>query len=209
MAVPHNHSGQDHLANFLQGLLHLPPRTFQYMSVYGDEVEYTFWEENRENDRFCQSMRLLDHGPAHPLEYINFSAFLARVFARGVVDTTRFCALITDEFLGLYWPYNKQADRSEPYVLAAAQWMTHAGAAMWEMCEKKAYAAKGFNLKWWDRWQARFEQVSVNDSGFGNQAREAAAEALKQMAASKEGGSTSLSVIEAFGLGVKDWGDEE
>ncbi|KAK7961706.1 uncharacterized protein PG986_002531 [Apiospora aurea] len=203
IAVPHNHRGQDHLVSFLQELPHLPPRTFQYISGSGDLVDYTFWEDDRRNDQFCQNMRLLD------TEYVNFSAFLARVFARGVVDTTRFCALVTKEFLGLYWPYNKQAYRSEPYVLAAAQWMTHAGAAMWEMCEKKAYAAKGFNPKWWGWWQARFAQVAEDDSGFSEQAREASAEALKQMAVLKEDGCAGLSVIEAFGLNVKDWEGEE
>ncbi|KAK8075729.1 hypothetical protein PG997_010392 [Apiospora hydei] len=164
---------------FLQELLRLPPRTVQYISGSGDVVDYTFWEDDRRNDQFCQNMRLLD------TEYVNFSAFLARVFARGVIDTTRFCALVTKDGL------------------------THVGAAMWEMCEKKAYAAKGFNTKWWGRWQARFEQVAEGDSGFSDQAREAAAEALKQMVVLKEDGSTGLSVIEAFGLNVKDWEDEE
>ncbi|KAK8064484.1 hypothetical protein PG994_007122 [Apiospora phragmitis] len=184
MAVPHNHSGQDRLVSFLQELWRLPPHSVQYISAHGDAVEHTSWEDDRQNDRFCQSMRLLDHGPAHPPEHVNFSAFLARVLARGVVDTTRFCALVMDAFLGLRWPYNKQADRSAPCVLAAAQWMEHAGAALWELCEKKAYAARGFNLK-------------------------AAAAALRRMTVSEEGGSTGFSIIEAFGPSVKDWEDEE
>ncbi|KAK8133212.1 hypothetical protein PG999_001385 [Apiospora kogelbergensis] len=202
IAIPHNHNGQDRLIGLLQELRRLPPRTVHYIS--GDVKEHTFWEKDKEGEQFCQSLRLLDHA-----KYANLSAFQARVFAHGLVDTTRFCALITDEFLGLHWPYNKRPEKSEPYVLAAGQWMTHAGAALWEMCEKKAYAVKGFNMKWWARWQARFEQVAADGSGFSGQAREAATEALKLMAVSKEGGSAGILVIEAFGLLVKDWEDED
>lgn len=141
--------------------------------------------------------------------YVNLSAFLARVFAAGVMDTTRFCALTTNEFLGLHWPYNKEADKSEPFILAGAQWITHAGGAMWEVCDKKAYAAKSFNTRWWARWEARFGQVNTSNSEFSQQARDAAAEALQRMGMAKEGPPAELSVIASFGLMVKDWEDEE
>ncbi|KAK6829784.1 hypothetical protein PG987_010368 [Apiospora arundinis] len=210
IAIPHSHSGQDRLVSLLQELWRLPPQTIHYISGDDVEEEYTFWESD-ENDQFCQNMRLLDSdaNPTNPAKYVNFSAFLARVFARGLVDTTRFCALITGEFLGLRWPYNKRPEKGEPHVLAAAQWVAHAGPALWEMCEKKAYAAKGFNPTWWARWRDRFGQVAADDSGFGGQARGAAAEALRQMATFEEGEGSlvGLSVVEAFGLNVKDWED--
>lgn len=141
--------------------------------------------------------------------YLNFTAFMARVFAAGVMDTTRFSALHSDQFLGLHWPYNKQADQSEPYVRAAAEWMMHAAAAMWEVCDRKAYAARAFNAKWWARWEARFQRVAEGDSGFSPTAREAAVGALKQMEAAKEGRLVEPSVIESLGLMVKDWDDDD
>ena len=147
--------------------------------------------------------------PQNIQAYVNLSAFLARVFAAGVVDTTRFCTLTTNEFLGQHWPYNKEADKSEPFILAGAQWIAYAGAGMWEVCDKKAYAAKGFNTGWWDRWEARFVRVNRGDSGFSQEAQDAAAEALQNMRLAKEEASTGLSVITSFGLMVKDWEDDE
>lgn len=139
--------------------------------------------------------------------YLNFAAFLARVFAAGVMDTTRFSELGTNQFLGLSWPYNKQADKSEPYVRAAAEWMVHAAAAMWEVCDKEAYAGKAFNRGWWARWEARFARVTAGDSGFGLEARGAAERALQQMDKAREGRLAGHSVVEALGLVVKDGED--
>ena len=127
------------------------------------------------------------------------------------MDTTGFSELSTDLFLGLRWPYNKLADKSEPYVLAAAEWMMHAAAVTWEVCDKKAYAGRAFNAGWWTRWETRFARVTADDSdsGFSPKAREAAAGALRQMAMAKDGRLVGPSVVEALGLVVKDWEDDE
>lgn len=132
------------------------------------------------------------------------------MFAGGVLDTTAFSALGSPQFLGLHWPYNTQAEPSEPYVRAAAAWMAHAAAAMWEVCDRRAYAGRAFNAGWWARWEARFERVAAAaDAGFSPKARDAAAGALQHMERAKDGRLAGPLVVEALGLAVKDGEDDE
>ena len=80
-----------------------------------------------------------------------------------------------------YADSTEQAKRYEPYAAAAAQWILHAGDALFELCEKDI---RGLGMRWsstlWDSWKAKFEEVQ-EDKRFSEAARDLVRQALEHM----------------------------
>jgi hypothetical protein len=107
-------------------------------------------------------------------QYLNFSAFLARLLAGGVIETTRLSALVSPSPFGEgniadTKPYIDSLDavrRYKRYAPQAVQWILHAGGALFEMCEKDVtveIGAQRWNHELWESWKAKFKAVSVDN----------------------------------------------
>nr|POE94698.1 hypothetical protein CFP56_16935 [Quercus suber] len=213
MDVPANHPGQDNLVTFLLELQRLPRHRITYH--VGEEVfEKEMWSLTPANryDGFEQWMWDLNQGipvgapqadrsddPAP--SYQNFSAFLARLLSGGVVEATRLSALVRPSLFGDKSPSGSSAARYEPYVCAAAQWILHAGRALFEMCEKETVVEIG-PYKWtpavWKMWKVKFVTVLEMEQ-FGEKCHELVARVVERMSEiEQEGVTTDVVSIDAL-----------
>lgn len=150
-------------------------------------------------------------------EYLNFSAFLARLLAGDISAGINLCALIRRPespfctqkiaWTAKFADSTEQAKRYQPYACAAAQWILYAGEALFELCNKDI---RGFGFKWskalWESWKAKFEEVK-DDKRFTDPARDFAHKAVARMNILEEG-KGKIGIIEKFGL-VSWRGEEE
>ena len=152
--------------------------------------------------------------------YLNFSAFLARLLAAGVVETTSLCALTSSEF-GRSSPTAKatashaDADAAareyEPYAAAAAQWIVQGGPALYEMCVKDVVfqiGRKKWTLALWESWKTKFEAVSKDDR-YSSPTREMAKQALEKMAILENEGVANPGIISKFNPAISNDMEEE
>nr|POE48937.1 hypothetical protein CFP56_39034 [Quercus suber] len=221
--VQTDHPGQDHLVAFLQELQQLPRHNVQYH--VGEEVfTKELWHLKAQNryDGFEQWMWELDQGKfvggrqveqsgeaAH--SYQNFSAFSARLLSNGVIEATRLSALVPPSPFATKSPNRSTAGHYEPYAGAAAQWILHAGAALFEMCEKETLVEIGA-YKWtptvWKNWKQKFEAVGTTET-LSRECRELAAKVVEHMSKIERDGITT-EIVSTFGfMIVKEEDDEE
>ncbi|KND91997.1 hypothetical protein TOPH_03376 [Tolypocladium ophioglossoides CBS 100239] len=221
MEVPSDHPGQDRLVTLLQELQRLPRHSVPEL-VAGELSERELWTSTPAN-RF-EGLELwlweLDQGTftaAQQVEsshsvaasYVNFSAFLARLLAGGVEEATRMSALIQPSPFGTSSPlispkYPDAAEAArhyEPYASAAAQWVFHAGDALFEMCEKGVIIDIG-KQRWtralWNGWKAKFDTIAKADR-FSSQCRSLATQAVERMTQIEKSG-TSSNIVDRFGF---------
>lgn len=141
--------------------------------------------------------------------YSNFHAYLAKLFASGVVALDGWAKFSSHGFLQLSPPYSHSPESCEPYVLASVQWMLHAGPELFEMCDQKAYGALMYNKGWWERWKGRFVEVADPEEGFSEETQAMAKRALEKMDYAETVGCGELSMIEHYGYDVKYEGEDE
>lgn len=245
IVIPFDHPGQDRLVSLLQGLQRMPLHKVPwfYSDKIIDKKIYNLTPENG-YDYFQQWLWELDQGEHLQLivsisltslflgqfighqtvetdmkaaaEYMNFSAFLARLLAGGISAGIGLSALIrrpespfctqriawTAKFADSF----EQGQRYQPYACAAAQWIIYAGDSLSELCNNDI---RGFGVKWsrtlWDSWKAKFEEV-VDDKRFIDSARDLARKAVVCMIQLEEGkGKTGT--VQKFGL--TSWREEE
>lgn len=153
--------------------------------------------------------------------YVNFSAFLARLLAAGVVQTTRMSALIDKSSAfatsgpSSIAPYVDTAEavrHHEPYVGVAAQWILHAGDVVYEMCTRRALASIG-SPRWtqerWNGWKNKFEIIAM-DERFGKPARDFAARAAFRMGQlERQGGGSGTGIIKRLEFIVPEEQEDE
>ena len=134
------------------------------------------------------------------MSYINFSAFLARLLAAGVVEATRLSALIRPSPFGSRKPSGDSAEQYTPYASAAAEWIIYAGDVLFEMCEKDTLIQIG-KQKWtrtlWESWKVKFDAIAEIDQ-FSTHSRTLASLAANRMREIESTGITS-NVVEKFG----------
>ncbi|POR34425.1 Uncharacterized protein TPAR_05393 [Tolypocladium paradoxum] len=230
LRVPADHPGQQSVVAFLQELPRLPRH--KVPEVIGDTKEVRekeLWAQDTAYDGFEQWMYEVNEGnfmarqtpsgdPDAAVKYLNFSALMARLLAGGVIDTSRLSALRSPSPFAVGKPlispvHPDPADAArhyEPWLSAAAQWILHAGEALFELCEKKAFRELGSQV-WtrtqWDGWKLKFEAASKEDR-LSTQARQLASKALTQMAEVEKQG-VKESVFEALGFMSMDYGDDD
>ncbi|PNY29947.1 Uncharacterized protein TCAP_00137 [Tolypocladium capitatum] len=203
MDVPHDHPGQDRLVALLQQLQRLPQHG-DAEPVAGNlsegelraltpvkkcnALEQWLWELDQATFTGQQQVESSDSAAA---SYLNFSAFLARLLAGGVAEATRLSALIRPSPFGTSKPlisatYPDAAEAArhyEPYASAAAQWVSYAGDALFEMCEKGVLVEIG-RQKWtralWNSWKAKFDTIAKADQ-FSDQCRRFSTQAVERM----------------------------
>lgn len=142
---------------------------------------------------------------------------MARLLAAGVIDTSRASALrrpspfaIGHPLISPVHPDPADAARHyEPWMSAAAQWILHAGEALFELCEKRAFRELGqvWSRTQWDSWKLKFE-VASKEKKLSAPARELASKALERMAEVKEQGVKEC-VFQALGFTSMDDGEDE
>ncbi|XXH05598.1 hypothetical protein Hte_012030 [Hypoxylon texense] len=224
MKVPANHAGQDRLVSLLYELQQLPKHRVPWLAA-GNLIEKELWSLNAKNgyEGLNQWLWELDQGhftggrqveqdPAAALEYVNYSAFLARLLAKGVAEVTRLSALTLRSPFHRSFPSLAKTDidsaeavrHYEPYACAAAQWMIFAAEALCEMCNEGVLVAIG-EQRWtqglWDARKTNFEYVA-RDERFSEQARDYAAQAAERMvqAENHDFGKAEESIIQKFGF---------
>ncbi|KJZ74996.1 hypothetical protein HIM_05482 [Hirsutella minnesotensis 3608] len=204
MAIPFDHSGQDRLAALLLELQRLPrhdvPELYQ-------GLEQWLWEIDQGH---FTGTRQVETSSSAATAYMNFSAFIARLFANGIVETSRLCALIRPSPFALSKPlastrYSDPAEAAqhyEPYASAAAQWILFAGEDLFIMCQQNVILQVG-KQKWtralWDSWKAKFLIIAKAEQ-FSSQARGFATRALERIAETERSKASSTSVVEKFGF---------
>lgn len=205
MRIPANHEGQDRLVTMLQELQKLPPRRLPWLLSDGTMTDKELWSLTPANGyeyleqwlweldqgHFSGNQDIFEKDAGAAAAYLNFSAFVARLLASGVCQTIRLTPLKHQLFMrGLGVSDEGRARRYEPYVCAAAQWILHAGDALYYMCEKRILVEIGkkrFTLPMWNNWKAKFETVMKNTL-FADQTREWAAKVGHRMGKLEEHG---------------------
>ena len=87
-------------------------------------------------------LHLVEHGDKRVQQWLNYSAFLARLLAGGVVEILDGSDLVHGAFSerspsaksGI--DLTEDARRYEPHACGAAMWIIYAGDALFEMCEE-------------------------------------------------------------------------
>ncbi|KAI0010912.1 hypothetical protein F4779DRAFT_575958, partial [Xylariaceae sp. FL0662B] len=223
MRIPTTHPGQDRLVRLLQELERLPRRSVPWLAT-GRLTEKQLWELTpaTKYEGLEQWLWELDQGtftgtrqaerdPTVGLKYINFSAFLARLLANGLVETTRLSALIRpspfatpfSSFSKRYTDPGEAARHFEVYASAAAQWIIFAANALYEMCDKGVLADVG-KQRWtrslWNSWSSNFQAVTKEDH-FSASARDHAAQAIRHMKQLEEHGTKDEgNIVQKFGF---------
>ncbi|KAI1145780.1 hypothetical protein F4825DRAFT_467061 [Nemania diffusa] len=213
MKIPADSPAQDRLVSLIQELQGLPRRHAPWLAAGSlDERELWnlvpatqyeglpqwMWELNEGN--FATSK--LDSDPKLATEYINFSAFLARLLGGGIAEVTRLSALIRPSPFATSKASNPQlSPEFDPYAAAAAQWILYAGDVLFEMCQKGAMVEIG-SQRWtpsrWDSWKTNFGTI-IDDTRFSSQARQLAARAKERIAQIEEQGiNATESVVQKF-----------
>ena len=177
----------------------------------------TLWELTSENhyERLVDSLNFLERGRFDPAAwhhgnesgnsaYVNFSAFLARLFASDVANTFSLSALVArGAFMKIpprlpeAMPAGYQYSHCEPYALAAVQWISYAGSELFEMCEKYTICTPG-GRKQWDKWKRKFE-VLAEAEYIGERSRRVMKAALIRME-EIEKEEVATNIVDHFGL---------
>ncbi|KYK57257.1 hypothetical protein DCS_04264 [Drechmeria coniospora] len=221
MTVPADHPGQDGLVCLLQALQGMPKHTVP-VKVGVEFVDKELWSLTADNgyEGFEQWLWELDQGhftgtqqieesAAVATSYLNFSAFLARLLASGIVEATRMSPLIRPSPFatggplssGIYPEASVAAQHYEPYAVAATQWLLHASDALFEMCSKETLIEVGrqkWTLALWNGWRTKFDAIS-RAPRFSPRCRRLASEALDHMAEAERAGVTT-DVVGTFGF---------
>ncbi|KAG8417536.1 hypothetical protein J3458_005033 [Metarhizium acridum] len=215
MVVPHDHNSQNLLVALLQQLQRLPRHRVPHK--VGDEVVHKeLWVLTPENkyDGLEQWLWEIDQGftgtqrqvkHVESVEetaslYINFSSFLARLLASGVVETTRQSALIRPSAFATRNPETCLPEDYQPWASAAAQWVIYAGDALYELCKKEVTTEIGkqkWTLSLWEEWKSKFE-VAKSEK-FSAKTRAFASAAFEKMGEAERNGVTT-NVAVSFGF---------
>ncbi|KAI0378211.1 hypothetical protein F5Y04DRAFT_291450 [Hypomontagnella monticulosa] len=214
MKVPADHEAQDKLIALVQELQQLPKTRIPWVAV-GGATETTLWELTKENGYagLAQWLWELNEGTftqymkgnsSAATAYLNFSAFLSRLFASGTADTIRLSALLRPSpfATGALSSMVRDADQYQPYVSAGAQWILHAGNTLYELCEDHILIEVGkqrFTKTLWLSWKVKFEALGEEDE-FSTEVRDIARRAVAAMDQIEGAGvDPTKSVVEKFG----------
>ncbi|KAI1852747.1 hypothetical protein JX266_002288 [Neoarthrinium moseri] len=224
MKVPASHPGQDRLVDFMKELGRLPRHNVP--ALYYDPqriVEKEIWVLTRENnyDGFGQWMwerhegtfagwRQVETDSNAAAAYVNFSAFLARLLSSGTASLLGLSALVSPfASRSITAAASRDPQRYEPYIAAAAQWILHAGDALYEMSEMKVLAMVRWKRERWDSIKAKFDAVA-GDERFSTAAREWATKAVLSMENIEEqGAGGKKDVVASYRFPQLDEDEEE
>ena len=222
--VPADDSAQDRLIELLVQLQKLPQTPLKGVHWDGNSFyEKRLWVLNRANHNlpFEQMLAFCNPGeysmedkPENHVPYVNYSAFLARLMGSGAMNSAALSALIASSF----WnhPMNKKMDLKEyeACVMAAAQWIYYAGAALYEICDAGALLDVSSH-RWkkddWTSFKDKFAKISIADR-FSANVQKTAARAVDTMVSIEKQGVTS-NFIELYGylipLPLEDTDEED
>lgn len=138
--------------------------------------------------------------------FINFSSLTARLVGAHLVNVLNLSPLTSR----IFWNDNQiqiiRSSESTSAILAAAQWIYHAGPDMLEMCLQQVQDGPYlYTMDCWARWKLIFMDVSMYGSGFNALARRAAQVSVEVMSdaecdAERAEYDDEPSIIDAFGL---------
>ncbi|KAF2154412.1 hypothetical protein K461DRAFT_267429 [Myriangium duriaei CBS 260.36] len=198
--VPADHPGQHSLVSFLAELQQQPDHKLKGVEIY-DKYDYDYelcWK--KDYDRFYAWLSKLVAVFFHPSDtasfakrqrYLNFSAFLARLLASGVMDTDGISPLSNG-----YFDINPfrasdgnlklelDVDLYESQVEAVAIWIDLAGTVTYDMC-KRGYDVESKSCKgavWtWNRAKERLKSVARAEGKLSQKTCETARQTLEIM----------------------------
>ncbi|KAF4632848.1 hypothetical protein G7Y89_g5270 [Cudoniella acicularis] len=201
MGIPPYHSGQDQLVSLFQELQCLPTRKLLRL-VDGEKLEETeIWNLTPENkyNGFQQWLWELHEGhflsvfygedkPEAAVAYVNFSSFLARMWAKGITAGESLSSLSYSSpfekqeiaWTAKYADSAFQVRRYEPFACGAAIWILYAGHVIFEMCEKERRVWGRMSREKWGIWKRKLEVVR-EDGRFGGDNRKLVALAVELM----------------------------
>ncbi|KAF2152211.1 hypothetical protein K461DRAFT_278437 [Myriangium duriaei CBS 260.36] len=224
MLMPSTHSGQTNLISLVVALKNLPRRKVAARLSDDKLYEVELWTLNKKNGYagFAHWLLKLEQVYLHEndltwkddasTKFINIATLLAGLAGVGVVDTTRLCTMARLDFRTIN-PSDRTQNTNlcETLILAAAQWIRHAGPALFEMCEKKALADAS-STTWtkasWAAWKQKFNAVLLSKARFYPRVCEAAAESVSIMEKVEQEGVTT-NVVETLQLLTMFDDDEE
>lgn len=149
----------------------------------------------------------IDNDEALATRYVRFSSFHARLFGAGIANVLDLSPLGS---FGYAITRDEACPGDDARVLAASQWIFNAGTVLWEICEKRVWNYHSYGPGVWKSWAAVFTRVAAADSRYGNEAREAASQALHHMKeVEKQGIIGNVSIVDVFGMRVIVDSDEE
>ncbi|KAF2149066.1 hypothetical protein K461DRAFT_282539 [Myriangium duriaei CBS 260.36] len=205
MVIPVDHPGHASLVSLLLELQKLPKSSVRAHTADGEIYDVELWTLTKANhyshlQQDLWQLAYLDFqsefaaSPEDCKRFVNYSAFLARLLAAGVVDTTRIFDFTTREFRTTD-PTRRTSgfDEYETRVAATAQWVFQAGPAVFEMCEKSAVAEPGgfwWTRTTWENMKTKFNAVA-GSSKYTQATRDTAARAVARMEAIEREGVTT------------------
>lgn len=149
----------------------------------------------------------IDSDDSLATRYVSFSSYHARLFGARIANVLDLCPLGS---FGYAITRDKAVLGDGARALAASQWIFHAGPVLWEVCEKRAWNYHAYGPDVWKSWAAAFTRVAAADSGYGNEAREAARQALQRMdEVEKQDMISDTSILDVFGMRCIADSDEE
>ncbi|CEJ80974.1 hypothetical protein VHEMI01129 [[Torrubiella] hemipterigena] len=210
MALTPGYLGQDVLIHLVQELMLLPKHSLLWINYYGEEHQLELWTVNYENcfgDLPSLMFSLTNSDDSLATRYVRFSSVHARLVGACIANVLDLCPFGS---FGYAITRDKAGPGDDDRVLAASQWTFNAGMVLWEICEKRVWNYYSYGPHIWKSWAAVFTRAAAADNRYGNEAREAARQALHHMKdVEKQGIISNVSIVDVFGMRVIADSDEE